>query len=205
MRCGTGEEKLEAGKGRRLGLLLMAAAGLLLLFATRAGKVLVVDDPAKSDVIVVLAGETERRPARGLELLDAGFGKRVLIDVPANTQIYRWPQVELAEKYVQGIPQAAAVQICPIASLSTKQETREVEKCLAGQAVERILLVTSDYHTRRALNIFRHEIPGRTFSAAAAYDDRVFGTQWWRHREWAKTCLAEWVKVLWWNVVERWQ
>jgi uncharacterized SAM-binding protein YcdF (DUF218 family) len=182
----------------------MAIAGLIVFGAT-AGKVLVVDDPAKSDVIVVLAGETGRRPARALELLDAGFSKRILMDVPANAQVYQWSQIELAEKYVQGLPQAAAVQICPIESLSTKQETKEVEKCLVGQPVERILLVTSDYHTRRALNIFRREIPGKTFSVAAAYDDRQFGTQWWRHREWAKTCLAEWTKMLWWNVVERWR
>ena len=123
----------------------------------------------------------------------------------ANAQVYRWSLVELAQKYVQGLPQAAAIQICPIESLSTKQETKEVEKCLAGQPVKRILLVTSDYHTRRALNIFRREIPGKTFSVAAAYDDRQFGTQWWTHREWAKTCLAEWMKTLWWNVVERWR
>ena len=47
-------------------LLLMA---LLLLFAANAGKLLVVDDPQVSDVIVVLAGETDTRPEHALQLL----------------------------------------------------------------------------------------------------------------------------------------
>jgi hypothetical protein len=182
----------------------LGLAVLLAVFAARAGQVLVVDAPRPADVIVVLAGETDHRPARALELLQQGYAPRVLIDVPTNDKIYTFPQIELAQKYVQGLPQRAAVAICPIESLSTKAETGDVEKCLAGEKNATLLIVTSDFHTRRALSIFRRELPGRTFSIAAAHDDEQFGTRWWTHREWAKTMAAEWTRLLWWNVVDRW-
>ena len=186
-------------------VLLAAAAVLLVLFALNAGSLLVEDDPKKSDVIVVLAGETDSRPAHALELLDAGYARRVVIDVPAGARIYQWTEVQLAEKYAQQLPQAAAVSVCPCQGLSTRDESHDVEKCLAEQPGANVLLVTSDSHTRRALSIFRHELRGRSFSVAAAHNPTHFGTRWWTHREWAKTCLDEWMKLVWWNVVERWR
>ncbi|MGO9084400.1 MAG: YdcF family protein [Candidatus Sulfotelmatobacter sp.] len=176
-----------------------------LVFARNAGRVLVVDSPERSDVIVVLAGETDRRPARALELLDQGYARRVVMDVPAAARIYQFTQVELAEQYVQHLRQGAQITICPIAGLSTRDEARDAEKCLGREEGNRILIVTSDFHTRRALSIFRHEIRGKSFSVAAAYDDSQFGTRWWRHREWAKTCLYEWLRLLWWTAVDRWR
>jgi uncharacterized SAM-binding protein YcdF (DUF218 family) len=68
-----------------------------------------------------------------------------------------------------------------------------------------VLIVTSEFHTRRALSIFRHELRGKSFSTAAARDDREFGTRWWQHRQWAKTCLYEWLRLVWWNLVDRWR
>ena len=172
---------------------------MLVAFAMDAGRMLVVDDPQPSDVILVLAGETERRPERALQLLDQGYGRRVVMDVPAAARIYDSTQVELAEKYVRGLPQAASVRICPIEGLSTRDEVHDVEKCLAGEEARRVLIVTSDFHTRRALSIFREEVPGKSFSVAAAKDETQFGTRWWTHRQWAKTCLDEWMKVVWWT------
>jgi DUF218 domain len=177
---------------------------LPVLLATQAGRFLVVDAPLPSDVIVVLAGETDRRPARALELLQQGFGKRVLIDVPADSTIYTFTQLDLAQKYVQSLPQAAAVSVCPIVGLSTKAETEDVEKCLTRMNSGTVLIVTSEFHTRRALSIFRQELPRRTFSVAGAYDSAQFGTHWWTHRQWAKTVVDEWLRLLWWTVVDRW-
>jgi hypothetical protein len=179
-------------------------AVLLLLLATQAGRFLVVDSPRVSDTIVVLAGETDRRPTRALELLQQGYGKRVLIDVPADSTIYTLKQLDLAQKYVQSLPQAAVVTVCPIVGLSTKAETEDVEKCLTRMNSGTVLIVTSEFHTRRALSIFRQELPHRTFSVAAVHDSAQFGTHWWTHRQWAKTAVDEWLRLLWWSVVDRW-
>ena len=183
----------------------MVVAAILLIFAANAGRLLVVDAPQPSDVILVLAGETDRRPARALQLLEQGYARRVVIDVPAEARIFGSTELQLAEKYVQGLPQAASIRICPIEGLSTRDESHDAEKCLAGEGGSRILIVTSEFHTRRALSIFRHEVPGKSFSVAVARDETQFGTRWWAHRQWAKTCLDEWLKLVWWTVLERWQ
>lgn len=164
-----------------------------------------VEAPQPSDVILVLAGESDRRPARALQLLDQGYGRRVVMDVPAASRIYEFTQVQLAKKYIEDLPQAASVQICSIEGLSTREESHDVEKCLAGEEGTRVLIVTSDYHTRRSLSIFRHEVRGKSFSVAAARDDTQFGTRWWTDRQWAKTCLDEWLRLVWWNAVDRWR
>jgi hypothetical protein len=176
----------------------------LVVLAANAGRLLVVDSPQRSDVILVLAGETERRPARALELLAQAYGRRVVIDVPAAAMTYQFTEVELAEQYVQHLAQAKSVAICPIYGLSTRDEAHDAEKCLTQQE-KRVLIVTSDFHTRRALSIFRHEVRGKAFDVAAVYDDTQFGSRWWTHRQWAKTLLDEWMRLLWWTAVDRWR
>jgi hypothetical protein len=172
-------------------------------FAT-SGRFLVVNQPRKSDVMVVLAGETDRRPVRGLELLDQGYAPRLILNVPAEAKMYQWGQAELARKYVEGLPQAGSITVCPIYGHSTRDEALDVARCLQGANAHRVLLVTSDYHTRRALSIFRRVLPG-DYGVAAVFDEREFGTQWWRRREWAKVNLDEWVKLIWWELVDRWR
>lgn len=183
---------------------MIGLTALLLAFMLHAGGLLVVDEPQPSDVILVLAGETDRRPARALELRAQGYGRRVLLDVPAAAKTYGFTEVQLASQYIRTLPQAASVEICPIDGLSTRDESHDVARCLANQEGNRILIVTSEFHTRRALSIFRHEVHGKSFSVAAARDDIQFGTNWWTHRQWAKTCVDEWLRLLWWTLVERW-
>jgi|SRR5579872_446086 len=189
---------------RRIWFLLVLFLGLT-FFGLNAGRILVIDDPQPSDVIVVLAGETDRRPARALELYYQGVAPRVLIDVPALARVYDTMQVDMAERYIRNLPRAASVGICPIEGLSTLEESHDVARCLAHERAKGVLVVTSDFHTRRSLSIFRHELHGKTVSVAAAHDDAQFGTHWWAHRQWAKTCLDEWIRLIWWEAVERWR
>jgi uncharacterized SAM-binding protein YcdF (DUF218 family) len=176
----------------------------VLMFAMGSGRFLVVDLPRRSDVIVVLAGETYRRPTRAFELLDSGYASRLILDVPADARIYQWTQPELAERYVQGLPESKSISVCAIHGVSTKEEASEAGRCLESMGASDVLLVTSDFHTRRALSIFSREVPNHNYSVAAAYDPREFGIQWWRHREWAKTNLYEWMRLAWWELIDRW-
>jgi DUF218 domain len=177
--------------------------GFSLWLASKAGGFLVLDEPRPSDLILVLAGETDRRPQRAFDLLAQGYGRRVVLDVPNNARIYGSTEMQLAQKYVQELPQASTVSICPIDGLSTKAESKDVERCLAHEPGERVLIVTSDFHTRRALDIFRHELRGREYSVAASHDDAAFGVRWWTHREWAKTFANEWLRMIWWKAVDQ--
>ena len=180
--------------------------GLLAAIAASSGWWLVVDEPRKADVMVVLAGETYTRPMRALNLFDQGYAPRLVIDVPANERVFQWSTPELAERWVQGLPQAKSMTICPIYGLSTRDESHEAQKCWEQNGpVHNVLIVTSDFHTRRAISIFRHEAPGTDFSVAAARSPGQFGVQWWKEREWAKTTFYEWIRLGWWQCVDRWR
>ena len=187
-----------------LALVVLVVAVILLLFTTSGG-FLIVNHPEKADLIVVLAGETDRRPARGLEMLDAGYAPRMLVDAPAIAKIYDTETLDIARAYVAKLPEHASVSICPIMGLSTKTEALDVLRCINGQQVHRILLVTSDFHTRRARSTFQRELPGIEMSVAAASDPRQFGAAWWHHRQWAKVNFDEWQRLVWWDCVDRWR
>jgi hypothetical protein len=180
-------------------------AGLSVVLAAKAGSFLVVDAPRPSDVIVVLAGETDKRPERALELLAQGYGRRVVLDVPTNTKLFEFTEIQLAQKYIQDLPQGGSVSVCPIDGLSTKEESRDAEKCLAGAGGQSVVIVTSDFHTRRALSVFRREVPGHEYSVAAARNAEQFGVRWWTHRQWAKIFVDEWLRFIWWKTVDQWR
>ncbi len=188
----------------------LLACGLLALLlavecASRAGRFLIVDKPRPSDLILVLAGETDKRPARALQLLAQGYGRRVVLDVPVHANIYEFTQIQLAQSYIQDLPQRGSVTICPITGLSTKQESKDVEKCLAREGRRKVLIVTSDFHTRRALSVFQKELPQYDYSIAAAQDETQFGARWWTHRQWAKTFVDEWLRLIWWKTLDQWR
>src|SRR4051812_13452260 len=191
-------------KKLRTVLIVVLIALALVLFFT-SGHFLIINRPQHADAIVVLAGETDRRPALGLQLLQQGYAPRMILDVPANAKIYDETMLQIAQQYVRELPQAQSVIICPIYGLSTKAESQDVSQCLKTLGVHSMLVVTSDYHTRRALSAFHHELPGMQISVAAATDPQQFGGSWWKHRQWAKLNFDEWLRLVWWQAVDRWR
>ncbi len=182
-------------------VLIFIIAGL----ASQAARFLVLDAPEKSDAIVVLAGETSVRPARALELLRQGIATHVFLDEVTRDLIFDQRLTDLAQKYVNSLPEAGRVSVCPIVGFSTFAEADDVSRCLQPLGAHRVLIVTSEFHTRRALAIFRHRLPQYQFSVAAARGPGSFGDAWWTDREWAKITLNEWMKLLWFEAVDRWR
>src|SRR5438067_7030127 len=185
-------------------VLIVLIALALFLFST-SGHFLIVNRPQHADAIVVLAGETDRRPALGLQLLQQGYAPRMILDVPANAKIYDETMLQISQQYVRESPHAQSAIICPIYGLSTKAESQDVSQCLRTLGIHSILVVTSDYHTRRALSTFRHDLPGMQLSVAAATDPQQLGGAWWQHRQWAKLNFDEWLRLVWWHAVDRWR
>jgi DUF218 domain len=155
-------------------------------------------------VIVVLAGETIVRPQHGLELLRQGMGAHLFFDAETG-RIFNVYLTDIAQKYVDDQPDAAKLAVCGIAGRSTVAETIDVQRCIAPFHPQRVLIVTSDYHTRRALSIFSHRLPQYQWSVAAARNPAQFGTAWWTSREWAKATFDECSKLVWWEAVDRWK
>src|SRR6202162_2562159 len=188
----------------RLVIVLFLVA-IFVLLASQAARFLVVDEPEKSDAIVVLAGETNVRPARALDLLRQGVAPHVFLDAETRDVIYNQRLVEIAQKYVNDLAEATRVSVCPITGYSTIAEADDASRCLQPLGAHRVLMLTCEYHTRRALMIFRHRLPQYKFSAAAARHPAQFGEAWWTTREWAKVTFDEWAKMLWWEAVDRWR
>src|SRR5579859_6649072 len=114
----------------RFSRILIVVFLILVALASQAARFLVVDEPVKSDAIVVLAGETNVRPKHALELLRQGVAPRVFLDVKAGDLIYDQRLVEVAGKYAAGLPEANQISVCPIAGSSTDAEADDVGRCL---------------------------------------------------------------------------
>ena len=175
--------------------------------AAMAGRLLVVDAPQKSDFMLVLSGAYDDvRSKHGLMLLRSGYAQHLILDAPAGV-MYGRELPDAAENYLQTTArdQAGHVHVCSFNSNSTQQEMREVRNCVCSvmPGARSAIVVTSNYHTRRALEIARHVMPQYQWSAAAAPDPQ-FRVDWWHSRESAKITLTEWQKLVWWDLVERW-
>ncbi len=186
----------------------LIAIVLLISFALHLASFLDVENLRQADAIVVLAGDVnDRRYQKGIELLRAGYGRHMFLDASDDITLYGHTYADWARRFVKenSTNLSDRVQVCPIREDSTVTETKYVAKCLSYLPPgSQVLLVTSDYHTRRALSVFHHRLPSYQWSVAAAHDDTQFGVQWWHHREWAKNAVREWQKLLWWEIIERW-
>src|SRR6476469_8154861 len=196
-----------ARRFRNRGVLLLMLVAFL-VFARFAGSMLIRDHPEKSDVIVVLAGDSQdERYRRGMELLRAGYGRHLFLDASSDSRYFGHTPAEYAVAFLRqdAKEMAAQVSVCAFEDDSTLTETGYVGKCVEPFHPTSILLVTSDWHTARARSVFQRRLPQYHWSVAAAKDSRLFGTHWWRRREWAKTTFMEWLKVIWWNGIDRWR
>jgi len=190
---------------------IIAAVLILIcvLLFLQPGDYLIVNDPEKSDAIVMLAGDqVDQRYWRALELLRGGYGHHLLVDTGTG-QAYGQPYSELAAGFIARTAgeNTSQVSLCIIKGDSTKEEAPQVGECLAKlqPAPHSVLLVTDDYHTRRSLSIFGQRLPQLHWTAGAVSNDFLFGQPWWKNREWAKTYLTECEKLLWWELWDRWR
>jgi uncharacterized SAM-binding protein YcdF (DUF218 family) len=192
---------------RRLVLfaMLVLVALLLLFLLSRAGSFLVLDDPQRSDVILVLEGSGDTPGfARALELQRQGYGSRVLLNAGVSPGIFGRSEAELAREYLDRSGQSST-EICPTVGDTLFAEAADVQRCLRPLGASSAILVTGDFETRLTLSIFRKRLPQYRWSVAAASTPNHFAEAYWKHRGWAKTVAQEWEELLWWKLVDQWR
>ena len=188
---------------RILVVVLLAIIGFFLF--RHAGTFLVVNAPEHADVIVVLGGgNSDLRYWNGVRLMNEGSAPRLILDVFAKGQTFGNMDIDLARDFANRTTPGRTT-VCPVINNSTYGEARHIADCLRGTDVKSLLVVTSNYHTRRALTILQKRLPQYHISIYAASDPYYFGERWWQTREWAKTTLSEWQRYVWWLCVDRWR
>lgn len=181
----------------------MPVVCVLLLWTTRAtwlaaagGYLIRTDPPFPADIVVVPGGDGYgHRVLKAAELVRQRLAGQVLVSGPAG--IYGLHESDLAIPFAvrHGYPPDWFVPLVH-AGTSTRQEAGIVAAELRRRGVRRCLLVTSDYHTRRAGRLFRGAAPEIEFRVLAAPDEFFRAGQWWRSREGQKTFVLEWTKTV---------
>lgn len=175
------------------GILLVVALAHPIWLGAVGGYLVYEEQPAKAPVVVVLAGGWRgNRVLKAAELARAGYAEKVLV---SGTRLYARSEADLAIDYAvkHGYPPEWFIPLRHEAR-STKEEAVVVTSELRRLGVKRYLLVTSDYHTRRARACFRWAAPEIEFRVIGARDEE-FPNPWWKHRQGLKTVLLEWLKT----------
>jgi len=117
--------------------------------------------PVKADVIVVLGGGSRERPERAAELFKEHAAPRIIISGLGDYEINRRRLI------AAGVP-ANAIEL-ETQSRTTRENAQFTVKLLREQKQKRVILVTSWYHSRRAVACFRHYAPEIRFYSRPAY------------------------------------
>lgn len=153
-------------------------------------------DPVKADAIVVLAGDsTGSRILKGAELAKAGYAPVVLVSGPTGFFDGHESDYAIAFAMKRGYP-ASMFAAVPNASRSTVEEAQVMVDAMRARGIKSFLLLTSDYHTRRAAGIYRRYATGLEMHVVKADSPEFDYHHWWKQREGRKTIFFEWSKTV---------
>jgi uncharacterized SAM-binding protein YcdF (DUF218 family) len=178
-------------------VLIAVLAGFHRFWLSALGGYLVhADNAATADIIVVLAGDyAGNRILKAGELVRSGIAPKALVSGPADFYDLHESDLEIPFAVRRGYSESY-FEALPNDSKSTASEADVVIPELRRRNVHRVDIVTSNFHTRRAGNIYRAKA-GDLEIHIVACPDRYFSPDgWWKNREGRKTFLTEWQKTV---------
>ncbi len=191
----------------RTAILVLLIAALFMLIAAFGGHMLVVEDPLppRADAVVVMEGSYAAnvvRFAEGVRLLRLGRADNMVVKVGTIAVWGEWLP-DVARRFIDreyGEDIARRIIICEGLADSTLEEAKMLQNCLRSEW-ESLIVVTSNFHTRRTKFVWTAELARRfphTSLAVVGVLDGSFEPQgWWRRRRDAKTWLFETTKFGW--------
>jgi uncharacterized SAM-binding protein YcdF (DUF218 family) len=167
--------------------------GLLVLLALLAAAALVfpnvfltVDSgPVSADVIVLLGGGSHERYERAAKLFKDRVAPRIIVSGYGDCEINRYLLINA------GVP-AKAIEL-ENKSRTTRENAQFTLKRLREQKVKRVIIVTSWYHSRRALACFRHYAPELKVYSRPSYTGSARAD--WSHGRAGNRVRLEYVKL----------
>ncbi len=197
------------------GLLLASAALLLLSFSVYALRaplltavarlLIVVDDPQAADIIMVLNGGEDERAVRAGQLFKQGLAPRIAIATSEETPtvalglLPRATDVAVELMKSLGVP-GDSITVLPFEQgvTSTRDEAIALRTYVEAHDIERVIIVTSALHTRRARGIFTKLLSRSSVALqVVAAPHREFDeTNWWQTESGLVAVNNEYIKVI---------
>ncbi len=153
------------------------------------------EPPEHADMIVVLGGDWNgNRILKAAELARQGFAPKVMIS--GGGYLYGNYEGDLAVPFAvrHGYDEKLFIKLLYPAT-STRDEAEAVVREMRRLGVKKYIIVTTEFHTRRATNIFRKLAPDLEVRTVAP-PDTLHWNNWWTEREGRKTFLLEWTKTV---------
>jgi uncharacterized SAM-binding protein YcdF (DUF218 family) len=170
---------------------LYIARGPILRFVVESWMIEDVD--GKADALIVLSDDNfyADRAQRAAELLREGKATLIVASgrrLRPNAGIAELMEHDLIER---GVPKDKIVRLAHDAD-STKEEAEAVARLAKERKWHGVIVVTSNYHTRRARYIFRKVLPqGIEVYVASARDGDFDPQHWWEKRKSIKELTRE--------------
>ena len=173
-----------------------------------AGRVLIAEsEPFVADAIVILAGGGPERSREAADMYSAGMAPRIVLTTQQPPDSYaemRRLGIELFLPHDNdirvltglGVPDGSITRIESIAT-ETLDEVTRVRAFAEEQGWTRLIIVTSNYHTRRVLLITRYVFdPDWQIGVIGSRYSEYEPDGWWREARDARTFLIEFQKLL---------
>jgi uncharacterized SAM-binding protein YcdF (DUF218 family) len=184
----------------RMLFLIFFLALLFVLYLVRhpilrlAGGFWVVEDsPQPSDVIVILGNDDYEgdRAARAAELFKVGWAPHIVASGQYLRPYASAAELEQHDLSERGVPASAITKLAHRAR-DTREEAVDVSAALSSHGWKKVLIVTSNYHTRRARYIYQRTLPaGSEVRVVPARDTEYDPDKWWQSGAGVKTFFRE--------------
>jgi uncharacterized SAM-binding protein YcdF (DUF218 family) len=181
---------------------------------TRAGEYLVVSDPLqKADAIEILASGPLKRSLKAAELYRQGWAPRIVVTKDEqifemeelkhyNISVYEGHEIVCAVLKFHKVP-AEVIEVLDGNNHGTWDEALKLRKYMQERSLKRLIVVTSNFHTRRTRMAFRRALRGTgvdVLVAAAPPDYEYNPHRWWTRKMDSRTLILEYQKLVFYAV-----
>jgi uncharacterized SAM-binding protein YcdF (DUF218 family) len=174
---------------------IVLTAGLLFAgwdfsrFVARADRAINPDPPIEAQAVAALTGKSDSRIISAIQLADS-------LDLPlliSGVNVDATP-ADIARVANVDVDKIDCCVTLGKAAASTEGNGDEVADWARRNKVERIIVVTSEYHMERALFELQRAMPEGHFMPHAVMTTKVRPGDWYRDAATAKTLIEEWMK-----------